>query len=159
MLRLHKIKRPVGIFSFEVEALGEDEFGIWLRVPRGSIWRAPHDFGRLQFNCLMLLKPARPWVAWWVDDPVDRRLEIDICLPPEREEYGWSYVDLELDLFLHADGTVEIADRDEFDLACRNRWMSVEDERLALETTSVVEKALRSREAPLGDDGWRRLDA
>src|SRR5262249_43928966 len=111
------------------------------------------------FACLMLLNPTCAWVACWVDDPADKRIEVDICLLPERGSDAWSYVDLELDVFRHADGTVTIEDHDEFDLACRNVWIRPEHARLALETVVELELALRNYKEPFGGEGWGRLDA
>jgi hypothetical protein len=156
-VRLHKIKRPAGPFSFDVEPLIEDEFGVWLFAARGFRWDAPHDRGTLPLDCLLLLSPDRPWVAWWVDDPADRRLEIDVCLAPKREKDGWSYVDLELDPIRHEGAAVTIEDYDEFDEACRNGWMTPEEAQIANATAAAMEFALLHRIEPLGDEGWRRM--
>ena len=158
-MKLHKIKRPGGIFSFDVEPLAHDEFGVWLHAPVGSAWEAPHDAGVLAFDVVLLLSPVRYWVAWWVDDPADRRLEIDVCLRPQRVHGGWSYVDLELDPVRHESGIVEIEDRDEFDLARQSGWIAARDAEVAEATAITMQAALREREEPLGDEGWRRLDA
>src|SRR5262249_42523500 len=98
-------------------------------------------------------------VASWVDDPADRRLEIDVCLAPESEIDGWSYVDLELDPVRHRNGVIEIEDYDKFEVACRNGWITSNEARVAQETAVAIEAALRTRAEPLGDEGWRRLDA
>jgi hypothetical protein len=45
--------------------------------------------------------PHQSWVLWWVADPADRRIEIDVYSPPERTSDGWRYVDLELDSVRH----------------------------------------------------------
>jgi hypothetical protein len=157
-MRIRKIKRPGGVFTYEFRPVTEDNFGIWLHLPRGAVWKAPHDGGLLPFDALMLLSPKRSWVAWWVDDPRDRRVEIDVCLPPTRESDGWSYIDLELDPVRHEDGTIEIQDRDEFDTACRNGFISENDAQMADAVANTIEAALRNREEPFGNEGWRRLD-
>ncbi len=108
-------------------------------------------------DCLLLLSPNRYWVAVWVDDPADRRLEIDVCRPPLRESDGWSYIDLELDPIRHEPGKIEIEDRDEFDEACRGGWISADEARIANETAATMEFALKERTEPLGEEGWRRL--
>ncbi|MEH0985094.1 DUF402 domain-containing protein [Micromonospora sp. CPCC 205556] len=104
-------------------------------------------------------RPAgRPWVAWWVDDPADRRLEIDVCLPPESTEAGWRYVDLELDPVLHErDSRVEIEDWDEYEQACRNGWMSADEAELAVSTAEDRAEALRRRDEPWQQRGWQLL--
>lgn len=158
IVKLWKIKRPAGRGFFDLHPLVEDEFGVWLHGARGSKWRAPsHATGTLAFDVLVLLSPERCWVAWWVDDPGDRRLEIDVCQAPMREDDGWSYVDLELDLVRHSDGTTEIVDRDEFDTACLDGWISEKEAEMANEVTNAMDAVLRSGEEPLGEEGWRRL--
>ena len=111
-LKLRKIKRPAGVGYFDVLTLTEDEFGVWLYAPAGSTWKAPHDTGKLPFDVIALVNPNNWWVAWWVDDPGGKRLEIDICLPPQREDDGELDVDLELDPIRHESGLIENQDRD-----------------------------------------------
>jgi hypothetical protein len=158
-LKLRKIKRPAGIHVFDVESIVEDNFGVWLYIPRGSKWEAPHTVGTLRYDFLLLLSSGRLWVAKWVDDPVDRRLEIDICLAPEREDDGWRYIDLELDPIRYENGLISIEDRDEFEIACRNGWITSDEAVVAHETAVAMEAALRKRDEPLGDEGWLRLEA
>ncbi|GIG87928.1 hypothetical protein Pen02_28640 [Plantactinospora endophytica] len=109
-------------------------------------------------SVVVLLAPGRPWVAWWVDDPADRRLEIDVCLPPEATEAGWRYVDLELDPVLHMrDSRVEIEDWDEYEQACRDGWMSPDEAKIAQVTAEDRAGALRRRDEPWQERGWQML--
>jgi hypothetical protein len=156
--RLFKIKRPGGLFWFDLEPILQDGDGTWLRGPVGASWGAPHEIGTLSVPVVVLLTVGRPWVAWWVGDPHDRRLEIDVCLPPERTEGGWRYIDLELDVVLHErDSRVRIEDRDEYEQACRDGWMSVDDAELALSTAADRALALRSWDEPWQERGWQLL--
>jgi hypothetical protein len=156
-LEVRKVKRPGGDFTFTVQPLGEDEHGSWVYGPIGSPWSAPHDSGTLPVDAIALFDPGHWFVTWWVDRPGDRRVEIDISLPPERTAAGWTYVDLELDPIRHEDGTVEVEDHDEYDDACRNGWITPEHAAIALETAQRMADRLRAREEPWGDEGWRRL--
>lgn len=158
-MKIRKIKRPGGVFTFEFRPVTEDSFGVWLHLPRGSVWEAPHDVGTLPFDVLILLSPERCWVAWWVNDSNDKRVEIDVCLSPVREGDGWSYVDLELDPVRHENGTIEIQDRDEFDTACRQGWIAESDAHMADAVANAMGAALRNREEPFGKEGWHRLNA
>ncbi|MGC4790733.1 DUF402 domain-containing protein [Micromonospora sp. DT178] len=107
---------------------------------------------------MVLLAAGRPWVAWRVGDPADRRLEIDVCLPSEGSEAGWQYVDLELDPVLHErDSRVEIEDWDEYEQACRNGWMSTDDAKLAHSTAEDRARALRRRDEPWQERGCQLL--
>lgn len=158
IVKLHKIKRPAGDFCFEVELVEDDTLGSWLYGQCGSAWTAPHDSGTLPFDVLVLLSPERHWVAWWVDDPGDPRLEIDVCLPPERVDDGWRYVDLELDPVRHERGAIEIEDWDEFTGAIHAGWIDPAEAAIAEQTALLLDGALRERSAPLGNEGWQRLD-
>jgi hypothetical protein len=158
MVRVHKVKRPGGVFWFDLQQVTEDGDGSWLHGPIGSRWGAPHDCGTLSVPVLVLLATDRPWVAWWVDDPTDQRLEIDVCRPPEIGDAAWRYVDLELDPVLHErDLRVEVEDWDEYDEACRNGWMSVDDAALASATAQRCADVLHRRAEPRIRRGWRML--
>ncbi|MDQ1631548.1 MAG: hypothetical protein QOC80_1520 [Frankiaceae bacterium] len=157
-VRLCKIKRPGGVFWFDLQQVAQDPDGTWLRGPAGSPWGAPHDCGTLAVPVLVLLAADRPWVAWWVGDPADQRLEIDVCLSPEVTEAGWQYVDLELDPVLHErDWRVEIEDWDEYEQACGNGWMSADDAKLAQVTAERCAEVLRRRAEPWLWRGWQML--
>lgn len=157
-VRIDKVKRPGGIFEFDMEVVAEDDDGIWLAYMTGASWRAPHDRGTMPFNAIVLLRLADPFVTWWVDDPADRRVEIDVCLPPLATTDGWSFVDLELDPVRHElTGVIEIEDLDEFEAACAAGWISESEAEIARATARRMATALERREEPWGDAGWRRL--
>jgi predicted RNA-binding protein associated with RNAse of E/G family len=113
----------------------------------------------MRIDVVVLLNPKSYWIAWWANDPRDRRVAIDICLPPDRTPDGWSFVDLELDLVRHENEVVEVQDREEFETACRNGWISPEDMKRAQITAAALEAALRSGEEPFCSEGWKRLDS
>src|SRR5688572_13266199 len=156
---LDKVKRPAGVFAFDLIDAGEDEHGVWLYGPAGSAWRAPHDTGTLPHDILVLVQPDRWVVTCWADDPADRRVGIDVALPPERTATGWRYVDLELDPVRHADGTVEIEDEDEFDDACAGGWIAPDHAAEAERTAKAYAALLREGVEPWGVVGWKRLEA
>jgi len=157
-VRLSKVKRPGGLFWFDLRFVGRNDHGIWLSGPIGSPWGAPHDAGRLPVDVAVLLSPGRPWVAWWVDDPADPRLEIDVCLPPERTASGWRYVDLELDPVRHeADGRVEIEDWDEYQEWVDAGWMSNPQAHLARQTAEQLAESLSRPAEAWQEVGWHFL--
>ena len=157
-VRLRKIKRPGGAFWFDLQQVLQDSDGTWLRGRVGASWGAPHERGTLSVPVLALLAAGRPWVAWWVDDPADPRLVIDVCLPPEVTEAGWQYVDLELDPVLHRrDSRVEIEDWAEYEQARRDGWMSADDAKLARLTAEDRAEELRIRAEPWQERGWRMV--
>lgn len=157
--RLTKVKRPHGRHTYEYAAGAVDRFGHWLYLPHGAAWTAPHDRGVLPFDVLVLLAAARPWVAWWCDDAADRRIEVDVCQPPVELDAGWSFVDLELDVLLRADGSPVVEDEDEFAAARRSGLIDEETAGLAESTCAEVAALLAARAEPFGTAGWRRLAA
>lgn len=154
---LRKIKRPQGVHTFEVMSSSEDAFGHWLYLPTGAGWTAPHDHGVLPFDVLVLLAPGSPLVAWWADDPADRRIEIDVCLPPHEVETGWSFTDLELDVVQHADGMLGVEDEDEFAEACLEGHIDQTEAALARAACADAMAMLAARHAPYNQLGWDRL--
>jgi hypothetical protein len=157
-VRLDKIKRPGGVFWYDLQQVGQDSDGMWLRGRVGSPWGAPHTCGTLSVPVVVLLAVDRPWAAWWVDDPADQRLELDICLPPEATDAGWRYVDLELDPVLHrSSGRVEIDDWDEYEEARRNGSMNAYDANLARTTAQRCAEVLRQGAEPWLWRGWQLL--
>jgi predicted RNA-binding protein associated with RNAse of E/G family len=80
-------------------------------------------------------------------------------LPPQREDDGWSYVDLELDPIRHESGLIEIQDRDEFEDACQKGWITAEDAKVANATAEAMEVWLSRQDEPLAQEGWKRLSA
>jgi hypothetical protein len=156
-IKLEKIKRPAGAFTFEVWPMDEDQFGFWFSAPRGSRWRGPGTEGHLPFDTVLLLNPGSFWIPWWVDGPEGKRVAVDVCLAPERTRDGWRYIDLELDPVRRENGIVEVEDRDEFEMACSNGWISPEESQTANATAAMLEDALRRSVEPFGETGWRRL--
>jgi hypothetical protein len=157
-VRIDKVKRPGGVFEFDMELVEADHDGIWLGYTTGANWRAPHDTGTMPFNSIVLLRPDDPFVTWWVDDPADRRVEVDICRPPIETPVGWSFIGLELDPVRHElTGAVEIEDDDEFQEACVRGWITAEEAALATATAQDLATALTRRIEPWGETGWRRL--
>lgn len=136
---LDKIKRPGGVFSYDAQHLAEDEHGHWLFLGEGSEWRAAHDEGQLSVDVVILIRADRPWVGWWVDDPADRRVEFDVCLPPgEPERDRWAYVDLELDPVLHVRSElVEVQDWEEFQESVAAGVIDQRSASLAIETAET----------------------
>lgn len=157
-MKLVKIKRPGGTYGYVVRQCADDEFGTWLFGARGSPWSAPHDKGVLPVDVVVLVADARPFVAWWVDDLDDPRIEVDVCLPPTRSETGWTYVDLELDPVRHENGyRVDIEDWDEYHQSMASGQMSPEEAELAARTALDLSTQLRDQDSAWIEAGWQRL--
>ena len=142
-VRLEKVKRPGGIFWYDLAEVREDEHGHWLAGDTASAWGAPHDGGVLPCPVIVL---------------VDRRLEIDVCRRPEPHGSTWRYVDLELDVVWHDDRQLlEIEDEDEYDEACAAGHMDVADAMLARDATALAAIELGAYRAPWIHQGWDLL--
>lgn len=82
---------------------------------------------------------------------------LPVCTPAILVDGEWTYVDLELDPFLHADGGVGVHDQDEFVAACKSQLSSDLAAREARAAADEVEDALRDRKEPVATIGWNRL--
>ena len=157
-MRLEKVKRPGGVFWYDVQHVRTDRDGNWLYGPVGTPWGAPHDHGTLEVAIVVLIPLGQPWVAWWVEDPADPRLELDVCQMPERTDQGWRYVDLELDPVRHElDLRVEIEDQDELETSVSAGWVSPEDAAVARRTADELAGGLRAQDRAWHDAGWQLL--
>ena len=100
-----------------------------------------------------------PKSEWWVDYPSGPQVEVDICVPASRIPDGWSFVDLELDVYRRPDQSIEIMDNDEFDSACQLGWIQPDEAARAVETAKEMVDVLERRVLPFDDSGWERLRA
>jgi hypothetical protein len=134
-----------------------DQWGTWLHVPHGSPWRAPDDAGLVVADRVVLMDPRHAWVPWWIEDPDERRLEIDVCLPPVSLGEDWSFVDLELCVRGDEFGFVGRAGDDDIRAAGDDGRISPEEAELALAAAHQLEVALQRGQEPFGAMGWSRL--
>lgn len=98
----------------EMELLGEDEHGVWLgAVPGGLVAKGEEPPIELEHAFVQLFRPG----AWWTaifNSGGTFRIYVDVVTPPRWSERRVTMVDLDLDVALRADGTVELLDEDEF---------------------------------------------
>lgn len=95
------------------------------------------------------------WTAWWWAE--GRTVTVAICTPPQLNAGTWSYVDLEVDLVLRADGTVLVVDEDEFvELATHKSLPWPVAEAVTDETTRMQSDL--GDEPPVVAAGWSWLD-
>jgi hypothetical protein len=128
---IRKRKRPDGSGFWGAYPTAEDQFGLWLFTPRGSIYRAE---SRASVACCNVGSPTRPGIpvihlvspgAWWIatfwaPGETPWTVTLDISTPPRLLDRVWSYDDLELDLLLdRLSGEVRTEDQDEFEDAIR----------------------------------------
>jgi protein associated with RNAse G/E len=96
--------------------LGEDEHGVWLGAPGGTVARRGRQTGQVVSHAHVVLLPRS---AWWTATfnaaPKPTEIYCDVSTPPV-----WSsasevnVVDLDLDVRRRRSGEVDILDEDEF---------------------------------------------
>ena len=117
-------RRPTSVAVASL--LGEDEFGRWLGVRQGDPWWEADGSGSGVFVApLVKVVPSGAfWTACFY--PGDLVVDVDIVLPVRWVGDVLEEVDLELDILRHADGKVQVRDRDEFDRV-REAWDMPDD--------------------------------
>lgn len=94
--------------------LGEDTFGQWLGVTKGTLWWAADrsHSGVFEMSFVKLVPSGTFWAAcFYPGDPV---VDVDIVLPVHWGEGVLEEVDLELDILRGADGSVRVRDQEAF---------------------------------------------
>jgi len=105
-------------WGFEALFLGEDEYGSWIAVPKGTNrWKGEETFHPTREPAVF----CAPHEGWWHlhYNGVTTRFShfVDIVTPPKWvSENRYEMIDLDLDVIVHQDGTVEIEDEDEFEI-------------------------------------------
>jgi uncharacterized protein DUF402 len=128
---IRKQKRPDGCGLWGAYPTAEDQFGLWLFTPRGSIYRG-ESRGTIGYcnvgsptgpgiPVIHVVPPAAWWIAtFWTPGEASWTVTFDISTPPYLSDRVWSYDDLQLDLLLDGlSGEVQTEDHDEFEEAIR----------------------------------------
>jgi protein associated with RNAse G/E len=138
--------------------LGHDEHGVWLGARAGTPIRRGSEPVKHARGDFVTLIPERTWWSAVWNDPVDDgiRVYVDVATPGEWDGDTVRMIDLDLDVIRRADGTVQIADEDEFE---EHRVAYGYPERVvdtARATTAETYLALERRQEPFGGagDAW-----
>jgi protein associated with RNAse G/E len=106
-------------WGFEAFYLGEDEWGDWIALPAGTRrWKGKESFHPTRVPAVF----CAPREAWWhlhYEGPNAREYQafVDIITPPVWvSENRYEMIDLDLDVAVHQDGTIEVQDEDEFEV-------------------------------------------
>jgi hypothetical protein len=106
-------------WGFEGHWLGSDEWGEWIGVPLGSLrWKAEELYPPTPSNAVF----CAPHGEWWHlhyngSEATNYTHFVDIVTPPLWvSENRYEMIDLDLDVAVHIDGTVEVQDEDEFEV-------------------------------------------
>jgi uncharacterized protein len=103
-------------WQFTMRRLGEDEHGVWLSVPPGTVVRRGHEPSRVLETGFVSLVPIG---SWWEAEfyPNHPRHEVYVNIGTPCEWHGdvVRQIDLDLDVVRNLDGSVELLDTDEFE--------------------------------------------
>lgn len=141
-------------WGFEARWLGDDRWGDWIAVPAGSRrWKGNRDEGLTTGDAVF----CAPREGWWhlhfngTTHPTYSHF-VDIVTPPLWvSEHRYEMVDLDLDVAVYRDGTVEVQDEDEFEVHQVQYGYSEEMIRRATEETRRIVMALERRREPFFD--------
>ena len=140
-------------WQFSMDRLGQDEYGLWLWSPPGSVMQRGSEPPRLTPSINIKLIPAdRWWTAIWRWQG-SHDLYVDIITPPRWNGSKVTMVDIDLDLVRWNDGRVEVLDEEEF---ADHQVAYGYPERLiatARATTARIALALEARHEPFGEIG------
>lgn len=102
-------------WQFFADRLGEDEHGVWLLVPSDTIAQRGEEPPRTVGAGFVLLVPAEEWwIAEFYWDHPWHSIYINIGTPPVWDGDRFTQIDLDLDVVLKLDGSIEVLDEDEF---------------------------------------------
>jgi protein associated with RNAse G/E len=98
-----------------LDRLGEDEHGVWLGSPTGTVWQRGSEPGVHLPPSVTLIPPGVGWVAAFNAEPAKYEMYVDLCTVPTWSGDEVRMVDLDLDVVRYrADGAVRLLDQDEF---------------------------------------------
>jgi protein associated with RNAse G/E len=95
--------------------LGEDEHGVWLAAPSGTMWqRGSEPSVRLPASVTLLPRDGW-WVAAFNAEPAKYEMYIDLSTVPVWSGDEVTMIDLDLDVVRYrGDGAIRLLDEDEF---------------------------------------------
>lgn len=103
-------------WQFSMERLGEDENGVWLHAPTGTVaQRGEEPPITFPAGFVMLVPCGRWWFAdfYYGNDSLPS-VYVNIGTPPEWYGDRVTQIDLDLDVVRRLNGTVEVLDEAEF---------------------------------------------
>jgi protein associated with RNAse G/E len=95
--------------------LGEDEYGVWLAAPSGTVWQRGSEPGVSLPPSVTLIPRDAWWVAAFNAAPAKYEMYVDVSTVPAWSGNEVTMVDLDLDVVRYrGDGAVRLLDEDEF---------------------------------------------
>ena len=106
-------------WGFEAAWLGEDRWGVWIAVPTGTRRWKGEEVVSPTSEPAVFCAPRDQWWHLHFNGPFasNYSLFVDIVTPPVWiSDHRYEMIDLDLDVAVHIDGTIEIQDEDEFEI-------------------------------------------
>ncbi len=104
-------------WGFEARFLGEDEYGAWMAAPAGTRrWKGEQQVRSAEVDAVFCAPHQGWWHLHYNGDTTKFSHFVDIVTPPVWVSPSrYEMIDLDLDVVVHQDGTVEVEDEDEFE--------------------------------------------
>lgn len=149
------LKNPDNLhWGFEAQWLGEDEWGDWIGVPEGTrCWKGEEPF-RPTGGTAVFCAPRGEWWHLHYNGTNHHKYShfVDIVTPAVWISHNrYEMIDLDLDVAVHLDGTVEIQDEDEFELHQVELGYTTEMITRAAEETRRIAEAITQGQEPFFD--------
>lgn len=145
-------------WHFTLARLGEDEHGVWLAGPPGTVLQRGAEPPKAELDGFVALVPANgTWAAFWnvSDDP---EVYVDVTSHPVWSESSVTMLDLDLDVVRYRDGRIAVLDEDEFEEHQVQFGYPAEVIESAQATAGQLRDALTHRAEPFGARGTHWLE-
>lgn len=103
-------------WGFETVYLGEDRFGHWMGVPRGTRrWKGEQGVHPTREHAVFCAPHEGWWHLHYNGSTTQFSHFVDIVTPPVWvSDNRYEMIDLDLDVVVNQDGSIEVEDEDEF---------------------------------------------
>ena len=138
-------------WGFETLWLGEDDWGDWVAVPRGSKrWKGDEAMPPTESEAVLCVPRGEWWHLHYNGANAHNYSHfVDIVTPAVWvSENRYEMIDLDLDVAIRIDGTIEVQDEDEFEVHQVRYGYTGEMIQHAVDETDRIVVALGRRQEP-----------
>lgn len=155
MIHIDERKWPDRLhWQFETRRLGEDEHGVWLYAPPGTIAQCGDEPPKALYGFVTCVPDGEWWLAEFYWNHPWHEVYVNIGTPPVWDGRRVSQIDLDLDVARRIDGTVVVLDEDEFDAHRARYGYPVDLIAAARKSTEAAVMMLENGSEPFGSV-WR----
>ncbi len=142
-------------WHFAGERIADDHHGTWIGGRAGGTARRGNEAPKtMRHDWVKLIVPGAWWTAIW---NASGDCYVDVITPPRWTGDVVSMIDLDLDVYRHPDGRVEVMDEDEFEEHRHTLGYPDQVVDMARATTARLVLAVEAGEEPFGTAGPARL--